>query len=60
MYGARAATACREAVEQSHSSAPTWSEEGCRTFQSVVEEFFNMKVGSGNLFDSQSQTNARA
>ena len=44
MYGVRAAAACRDAVAQSHSSAPTWSEEGCRTFQSVVEEFFHMQV----------------
>ena len=46
MFGLRAADACRDAVVRSHSSAPLWSEEGCRTFGSVVEEFFNMKVGA--------------
>eukprot|EP00040_Diaphanoeca_grandis_P017369 m.90414 g.90414 ORF g.90414 m.90414 type:complete len:206 (-) comp26395_c0_seq2:85-702(-) len=46
MYGNRAEKSCRKAFANSGEVFPSWSEESCRTFQSIVEEFFNMKASA--------------
>jgi len=43
MYGQRAEDSCTAAIKTGKCMASQWCMPACRTFHSVVEEFFNMK-----------------
>lgn len=44
LYGQRAEARCIATVNAAGGATKQWSLPSCRTFHSVVEEFFNMKV----------------
>ena len=44
MYGQKAEDACIGVVKATGGATGMWSTPSCRTFHSVVEEFFNMRV----------------